>query len=337
MHVRLSILIGIIAIAAPLLLAGCPKSPDEGTPLKPENGGQPAATPEQPGSPGDDAMADPLDETAAPENEGEDAGSAATEEAGGESGSTDTASLPQPVEPDGQPELEGEWFALFGRTDLGPSEFLWVNGHRVSFRGNGQAFWGMIEEGTQTATMDSQWSREGNKLKLSFLASKAVEIGLSGVAPMGIGKDEEIGLANAQAPDSSSGAMNLYDALIDYDLDHNYLVLRDSRNQMYVYGRVQPQEAAGAPASGDWYGWYGRDNGIKAEVSLDNEQVQIACGDAGRFTGRLSGGYIIGRLEGNDPGSAALVLRDDGQLDGAIMRKPFREVDQRFEFVRAVE
>jgi hypothetical protein len=339
MRARLIGLTGIItiAVAGLLVLTGCPEPQPDGTPPPVQGGDQPATNDPGTATPGTAGgeTGESGGETAAPADA--TAGSAGEAGADGEATSGETASLPQPTSPDGEPQLEGEWFALFGRTELGPSEHLWFSGHRVNFRSNGQAIWMVVEEGAQTASMDSQWGREGQQLKLSFMASKAVESGLSGIAPMGIGKDEEIGLASGQAPGGNSSAMNLYDALLDYSLDHNYLVLTDANNNMYVYGRVEPQTGGLDTAAGEgWYGWFNRGRGVQATVTEENGELTIEMGSAGRFSGHESGGYVIGRYEaGSDSGYAALIRRPDGEFDGAIMRKPYRDVEWNFEFVRS--
>ena len=242
-----------------------------------------------------------------------------------------------PVRED-DPDLEGKWFALFGLHDLGVMTHSWVDGHNVEFRKNGQAFWYTVVNGAEVGTLDSQWSRQGSTLKLSFSAAKAVEIGLSKLAPLGIGKDEEIGLTNTPSPGMNASAMVLLDTILDLELDHNYLVLRDGYSRLMVYGR-EANEGQGLP-EGLAGGWVGKDQGnqlIAAEFELKGDRLQAQMNrKTYNFSGELAKGYYVGELIGPRGMDLVAFYYDDlGFLDGVIFAKPYHEVSMVYEFIKA--
>lgn len=323
-------LIGTIMVAA--LAIGCPNSGAKKASNARTIVTQPTKVAETPGT----NKSVGAEENATQETEGTGKAQTASDSSDKELvASEDTLEFPRRAD---DPDLEGKWFALFGHHDLGVMTHSWVDGHNVEFRKNGQAFWYKVVNGAEVGTLDSQWNLRGNQLMLSFSAVKAVESGLSKVAPLGIGKDEEIGLTNTPAPGMNASAMVLLDTVLDLELDHNYLVLRDGYSRLMVYGR-DANEVHGIPEEwdGDWVGKGKGERRIAAQFEMQGDVLKAQMDHrTRRFSGELVNGYYVGDLIGPNGSDLVAFFYDElGFLDGVIYPKPYRQVSMDYEFMKA--
>jgi hypothetical protein len=261
--------------------------------------------------------------------------------------STAPAAKPeQPKRTPPDPIVGGTWFALFGRHETGVTESAWENGHRVRFVANGLALWVRVENGWEIAAMDCKYKVSGNTIQINFSAKRAVELGVAGIAPLGIGRDEEIGLLGKTPgrdeeiglEDSGQGK-KVADAErvenLSYIVDGNYLILTDSRKNLMVYAKVRDDAPDTAPVIGaNWLGDIAEQSAVPALASQQADTLTLSV-DAGKgnFSGKYVKGYFTGKFTNNSRQSlAVLEPLADGGLHGLTVADPYNVADLVFDF-----
>ena len=302
----------LILPAAVLLLAGCPtnKQADTGAPAAAgtadqTTGGQAgsSATESQPGS-----------ETAPP----------ATTDAP-PAGQTDGASGSAPE--GSSTKLEGEWFAMFGRHDIGLVERAWLDGHKVVFHKDGVAIWTEVAAGKPGRSLSSHWSATDGDLTISFAAVDAVKSGMSKIAPLGIGRNEEIGLLSADKPSGGeSREPKLVNENLKFTLEGDFLTMTDGLGRVMVYGRGAAAGKPPAAWSGSYKGHIGNQANLAVQAGWDGQALTMQL-PGGQYTGQYVGGYYIGRLTlGKVLNLAAFSPGADGSLSGVYFPDPYNQV-----------
>ena len=254
----------LILLTAVVLLAGCPTTKQADT-------GAPATT----GAPA--------------QTEGGQTDSGATTSTP-DSGTTPPAATdpapagPEGSAPDGQAggtsqKLEGEWFAMFGRHDIGLVEHAWLDGHKVVFQKDGIAIWTELTAGKSGRSLTSRWSTRGGDLALGFSAVDAAKSGLSRLAPLGIGRNEEIGLLSAHRPtDAEIRGAKVVTERLKFTLEGEFLTLSDSIGRLMVYGRSGMGHDSPPDCAGKAYtGHIGKQADLAAKVGWDGADAEHAA------------------------------------------------------------
>lgn len=246
------------------------------------------------------------------------------------------------------PQIGGTWFALFGRHESGVVESAWENGHRVRFVQDGLAIWIRVENGWDVAAMESKYEVSGSTIKLTYTPARAVEFGLSQLAPLGLARDEEIGLLSKtpgrdseigltdKAAGEKAGDAEKVEQL-QFVHDGDLLVLTDNKSHVMVYARVPEAEAPPVPAvAGEWLGDISGVSGIPATATLSGDTLALSIdGGKGQYTGKFVQGYFTGKFkQGAQLSLAALQLGPDGKLNGLLLPDPYSKPDSAFDFTR---
>jgi hypothetical protein len=259
------------------------------------------------------------------------------------------------------PQLAGTWFALFGRHDNGVEESTWENGHRVRFIQDGNNLWVRVENGWNVAALNAKYEVMGDTVQIKFSPRSAVEYGLSKIAPLGLGRDEEVGLSAktpsrdaeiglaGKAAGEKAGDAERVESL-KFQLVGDLLVLTDSKTNVMVYARVADEaatgvpDAAGTPAppsapdeSGEWTGNLGSQTGVTASAKSDAGKLTLSIGGGnGQFSGQFVQGYFVGKLNQDSRLSLAVLYpAPDGTLKGLLLPDPYAKAEIPFDFKRS--
>ncbi len=266
----------------------------------------------------------------------------------GQTGSSTAATTPAENEDPAlaSSKLAGEWLALFGRHDTGVVEDAYTTGQRVKFDKQGQVVFTLVISGKPTTTSGS-YTAAGGVATLKLPAAQAVKSGLSQAAPLGISRNdevgllrqadrnEEIGLANKSgAPDAQGNIMRD----VKFAVYGDFLVLADSVDHLMVYGKYADQEPAVPDLSGKWEAKFGSGAGIPATASGNGKLLTIDLGAQGAFSGSLVRGFAVGQIKG--PQGLSLVglfpVAPD-KLQGVYLPDPYLELKTDLELTRYVE
>lgn len=248
------------------------------------------------------------------------------------------------------PVLAGTWFALFGRHDNGVVEASWKDGHRVRFIADGNNLWVRIENGWEVAAMNAKYQVEGDTVSITFSPSSAVKYGLGKIAPLGLGRDEEVGLLNKtpgrdteigladKAAGQKAGDAERVENL-KFVVDGNLLVLSDSHANVMVYAKLNEQNPAPETApteAGDWQGNVAGATGVSAVAKdADGKLTLLIGGGKQQFDGQYVQGYFVGKLkQGTQLSLAVLYPAADGSLNGLLLPDPYATPDLAFDFTR---
>lgn len=281
----------------------------------------------------------------------------AAAQTGGAAGQAQSGNAQQPAEKKApehlrtpaNPVLGGTWFALFGRHDNSVEESSWENGHRVRFIEDGNNLWVRVENGWNVAAMNAKYEVMDDTVRITFSPRSAVEYGLSKIAPLGLGRDEEvgllsktpgrdteIGLEDKTAGEKAGDAERVEN--LKFIVDGDLLVLTDSKTNVMVYARVKEQAPQAAPdVTGSWLGNVAGTTGVAATASGEGGKLKLAIdGGKGQFDGQYVQGYFVGKLQQNSQLSfAVLYPAADGSLNGMLLPDPYAKPDQLFDFQRA--
>jgi hypothetical protein len=121
-------------------------------------------------------------------------------------------------------------------------------------------------------------------------------------------------------------------------LDGEFLVLSGSKDEYFIYGRVDNQYANAAPSlpQGVWQGEVARGQTADAELSMQGQKLTIEYGPHdSKFNGSFTRGYFVGpvtSVTGGGSGFAILAPAGDGRLDGMVSLTPFNEMRSEFNF-----
>jgi len=247
------------------------------------------------------------------------------------------------------PTLAGTWFALFGRNDSGVEESTWENGHRVRFIQDGNNLWIRIENGWEVAAMNAKYEVHGNTVQIRFSPRSAVEYGLSKIAPLGLGRDEEvgllsktpgrdteIGLADKSAGQKAGDAERVEN--LKFIVDGDLLVLTDSKTNVMVYARLSDQAPQTAPdESGSWLGDVAGMTGVVANAHGEGGKLTLSIdGGKGQFDGQYVQGYFVGKLKQSTRLSLAVLYpAADGAMNGLLLPDPYATPELGFDFKRS--
>lgn len=242
-------------------------------------------------------------------------------------------------------KLEGEWLALFGRHDNGVVEDAYTTGQRVKFDKQGQVVFTLIIAGKPTE-MSGSYSAADGVAQLKLPAAEAVKSGFSKAAPLGISRNdevgllrqadrnEEIGLAKENAPDAQGNIMRN----VKYAVYGDFLVMADSVDHLMVYGKYAEQEPAMPDLSGKWEAKLGAKTGIPATATWDGKLLAINMGADGAFTGKLVRGFAVGQLKGPQGLSlVGLVPAAADKLLGVYLPDPYLDLKADVEFTRSAK
>lgn len=325
----------LVVVAAALLLgAGCPKGDKPAAPAGSATSGSASAGGEA-AAPGGDSTGS---QTAAQLPPGSEETSA-TPDAGAAAGSSSGAAKAS------DPSLlAGEWFALFGRQDEGIVEDAWKTNQRVKFDKQGQVVFSLNIQGKPGDVQGTYTAADGT-IKLTISAAKSVQSGLSHLVPLGIGRNEEVGLLKQAgrneeiglnktgAPDASGNIMRD----VKYAVFGGFLMLSDSFDHLLVYGKMPAGQEAPAPdLAGAWTANFGASSGIDTIGAWDGKQLTFDLGSEGKFAGTLVHGFVVGAIKRTSGTSlAALFPQDSNRLKGVYMPDPYLEFKTDLELVRA--
>ena len=248
--------------------------------------------------------------------------------AAADDGQANTASAPAGESTAKAPaKLEGEWFAMFGRHDIGLIERAWLDGHKVVFHKDGVAIWTEITAGKPGRSLSSHWTASDGDLTLQFAAVDAVKSGMSKLAPLGIGRNEEIGLLSAEKPSGtdSPGSKAVSESL-KFTIDGDFLTMTDGLGRIMAYGRSGASAKAPAAWSGSYTGHIGNQANLAAQAGWDGQALTMQLPN-GQYSGQYVGGYYIGRLTlGKVLNLAAFRPDSDGTLSGIYFPDPYNQV-----------
>lgn len=326
----------LVLIAAAMLLGtGCPKTdkpaPADGSAASgqaPANSDTAASTGESTGSTTASEVPAGNDDTAA------STPGAAAPSSTGETAKSDDPSL-----------LAGEWFAMFGRQDEGIIEDSWKTNQRVKFDKQGKVLFTFEIHG-KPGDVECSYTADSGVVKLQLPAAKAVQSGLSHMAPLGIGRNEEVGLLKQAGRNEEIGLNQQSDVTqsagritrdVKYAIYGDFLMLSDSFEHLLIYGKYPAnQTAAVGDLGGDWTVNLGASTGIDTVSAWDGKQLTFDLGAQGKFTGTLVHGFVVGVIK-RTPGLslAALYPQSSEQLLGVYVPDPFLELKTDFALVRA--
>jgi hypothetical protein len=331
---NLSVLVMIVA--AMLLAAGCPKgekpAPADGSAtnsMAPSGSNTAASSSESTGS-----------ETAAQPPAGSEGASATSNN--GAAGSAPAGESAAAADPS---LLAGEWFAMFGRQDEGIVEDAWKTNHRIKFDKEGNVVFTLSING-KPQDVQGKYAAASGVVKLTLSAVKSVKSGLSHIAPLGIGRNEEVGLLKQAGRNEEIGLdkkSDVPDAAgnitrdVKYAVYGGFLMLSDSYDHLLIYGKFPGNQAPPAPdLAGAWTASIGANTGIATTNAWDGKQLTFDLGPQGKFTGTLVHGFVVGSIQ-RTPGLslAALFPQGSDQLKGVYMPDPYLEFKTDLELVRA--
>jgi hypothetical protein len=317
----------LVMIAAAMLLgAGCPKGEKPAPPA-----GSTTNTPAPSGgdaAPGSDSTGSETT-SALPTGSGDGAATPA-----GETAAATDPSL-----------LAGEWFAMFGRQDEGIVEDAWKTNQRVKFDKQGQVVFELDING-KPGTVQGTYSAASGVVTLKLPAVKSVQSGLSHMAPLGIGRNEEVGLLK-QADrneeiglDKKSGAADATGNIsrdVKFAVYGGFLMLSDSFDHLLIYGKFPAGQQAPVPdLAGAWTANIGTSTGLDTTGAWDGKQLTFDLGPEGKFTGTLVHGFVVGALRRTHGISlTALFPQDNDKLKGVYIPDPYLELKTDLELVRS--
>ena len=236
-------------------------------------------------------------------------------------------------------QLTGEWTALFGRQEVGVIENAWEDGHRVTFSTGNTGVWTMLTKGAEADTVECKWRISDGDLLVTLDGSKAAKNGLWKIAPLGIGRNEEIGLLKA-----TSGSVDTEHKILDKRLkvilNGDFLALTDEHTRMMVYarykGKAKSDPSAIAALGGEWSGKYGSNTALNGTATWDGKRFKLACDDGSEFNGVFVDGYLVGRMKSLHAVSlAALQPVGGNSIIGAYTPDPYAKMLSDFSFERA--
>jgi hypothetical protein len=249
-----------------------------------------------------------------------------------------------PGEPTKAPEdlaqqLTGEWTALFGRQEVGVIENAWEDGHRVIFNTGDTGVWTKLVKGAKTDTVECKWRISDGDLLVTLDGTKAAKTGLWKMAPLGIGRNEEIGLLKA-TPGSVDTEHKMLDKRLKVVLRSDFLALTDEHTRMMVYarykGKAKSDPSAIAALGGEWSGKYGSNTALIGTATWDGKSFTLAFDDGSKFSGAFVDGYLVGRMSAlHDVSLAALQPVGTDRLVGAYTPDPYAKMLSDFSFERA--
>jgi len=306
----------LVLITAAAVLAGCPKPPTSDQAAQNSNPAGSTAAPAP-------APADPNPPAAAAATTGTGSDKAAP----GENQAAPAAPAAPGGTSAGAATLEGQWFVMFGRHDVGIVEHGWNDGHKVAFFADGRAIWTEVASGKEGRILDSRWRTQGNEMVITFSAVEAAKSGISRLAPLGIGRNEEIGLTSAYKPTAAEieGAKVVTER-VKFTLDENYLTINDNLGRIMVYGRCGNSAVKAPNLAGEYSGQFGAKTGLKASASWNGTEFSLPLA-GGSFNGQFIDGYVVGQLKyGNLMSLAAFRTTPDGTLKGIYCTDPFNQI-----------
>ncbi len=339
--------IGLICAGLLVFALGCPHA-EKDTTAQSDN--------QLPATTVGDAAAD---EVQAANTETAEAGAPATES----DHATAPEAAPEAAAPESAKQITGTWLALFGRADQGVNEQAYLNGHQLQFNEDGTLVLTLIKDGKPGRQMLGSYTIENGRLEWSYLLAEALDTSAIDYAPLGMGRDEEIGLLNREQEgmgrddeigllrgekeglgrdaeiglgegkhNSSQPSTEKHTEELRIVLDGPFMALTDDHGQIYVYGNLDSR--ATKPLSGRTY------NGVVAGKQIQVAFIETAglvegrLGEyGGTFKGTAADGFITGRIEGQPRLSlAALILGPDGALSGVLLTDPYAKLDPQFDF-----
>jgi hypothetical protein len=253
------------------------------------------------------------------------------------SGDTPASTSPdQPQEtaatPAGPSALYGEWLALFGRQDEGMLDSAWQQDQRIKFDKQGQVVFTLQLKGQAASVQGVFAAGESGDIKLTLSAAQALKDGLSHVVPLGIGRNEEIGLLkqagrNEEVGLTESGAVDAAGNItrsITYKLIGDYLILSDKFDHVMVYTRFQAAPPAASEFDGAWTAAFGAAVDIAASAASTNQALSIDLGEQGKFDGTMISGVAVGKIKrGNEIIMATLRPEGGNRLIGVYSTSPY--------------
>jgi hypothetical protein len=262
-------------------------------------------------------------------------------------------------------DVAGTWTALFGRGDQGVNEQACLNGHQLQFNPDGTLLLTLIKDGKPGQQLAGTYQIENDRLEWSYSLIAAVKTGAVDAAPLGMGRDEEIGLLKGEKEgmgrdeeigllkgekegmgrdteiglgkdkEASQATKQDHSEDLRVVLDGPFMALTDDHGQIYIYGKTTAAQSAPLHP-GNWQGTF---NGkqIIADFTQTGDKVTGALGEyGGRFVGQALDGFIVGKIEGVPKISlAALVLDSNGGLSGVLLTDPYAKLDPQFDFTAA--
>jgi hypothetical protein len=327
-----SIVILVLALATTMLGGGCPKqrqageaiaTPEPAAPSTADQAGQPVPQGEPLTTEPDEPEAVESDEEAAPEGE----------TSGKPAGDSTTA------------DLTGQWLGLFGRANLGVIESAWKDGVKVEFQRNGKAIWKRIVQGQGAvkaqvgaeATLESRWQLVNNRLIIHYSKVEAAKLGFGAVAPLGMLRDEEIGLLSQEQDGALGVGISAVDERLEFIVEPNYLTLTDKHGHLMVYGRVDRDSGSRYDFTGKWVGHIDMHDNFGAVFNWDGQNLTATYDhNGGSFEGVLVDGFFVGKARDTKGMSlAALTFDGANTLDGAYCPDPYMAMYQRYDFNRS--
>jgi hypothetical protein len=243
-------------------------------------------------------------------------------------------------------KLEGEWFALFGRHDIRVIEKAWQKEQRLRFDKHGQAVFSLDLGGGKTESVECTFTVSEDTLYLSLPGAQAVTSGLSKVAPLGISRNEEVGLLKQPGRNEEVGLLKsgkgavggtgLIKKEIRFVALDDFLVLTDQLTRIMIYGRYQPPaEAEPLPdVSGKWSASFAGED-LSALAKLTGTELVVEFSPLAKFSGHAVHGYFAGRIKDQQGLSlAALCPSGTDKLVGVYCRDPYAAMKSDLELSR---
>ena len=259
-------------------------------------------------------------------------------------------------------QISGTWLALFGRGDQGVNEQAYFNGHKLQFEADGTVLLTLLKDGKPGRQLPGTFTIENGRLEWTYALAAAVDSGAIDFAPLGMGRDEEIGLLNSgkegmgrddeiglltgekegmgrdveiglsEGGDTEKSGSMKHTEELRIVLDGPFMALTDDHGQIYVYGNADL--ANPAPLHHEQYSGSFEGKQITATFTENSGTVEGQLGEHnGWFKGEAADGFFIGRIEGLPRLSlAALVPAKDGRLSGVLLSDPYAKLNPSFDF-----
>lgn len=253
---------------------------------------------------------------------------------GGETpGATTPPDAPAGAEtPAGPSALHGEWLALFGRQDEGMLADTWQEDQRIKFDQQGQMVFTISLKGQQAKVQGSYTAGNSGELQLVLSAAKVMESGLSHLVPLGIGRNEEVGLLKQAGRNEEVGlvesgrpdAAGNITRNIKYEVLGNYMFLSDKFDHIMLYTRFVADPSAASGLDGSWKANFGTVENIAAVATGKGSELSIDMGAQGMFIGSMISGVAVGKIKrANEIFLATLRPEGSDRLSGLYLAAPY--------------
>jgi hypothetical protein len=329
-------LISLICTGLLLLVAGCPSTRHQ----------EPAKATTQTSASSELNTTDAATAAATPPQSTDPAAAQGAAANGDVPAATTTTGEP-PAAPVTAVQITGTWLALFGRSDQGVNEeATTATGHQLQFSPDGTLLLTLLKDGKPGKQLPGSYIIDGDRLEWSYSLIETANAGAFEIAPLGMGRDEEIGLLRGdkdgmgrdeeigldQGKRDGSPQQQLHTEDLRIVLDGPFMALTDDHGQIYVYGNKASESQQPLPEHA-WTGTLGG-KAVTVQFATQDGQVTGQFGEyGGSFTGKLASGFITGRVEGRSRLSlAALALDREGKLCGVLLPDPYAKMDPQFDF-----